>query len=266
MRKKWNASVVGLVVALAAPGCVFGVDGVILIDQSHALAGNVTPGDAPGFPVTISQPGSYKLSGNLTLPNTNTTAIEIAASRVTIDLNGLAIVGPNNCAFSPCSGSGYGIRTTAESFNVTIRNGTIEGMGQDGISLDGDAFTVEDMHVTGNGGNGITLGSIHLTSSLVQHVVARENGHDGIDVSSGLVSFSTASENGDAGIFIQGYGSAAHNVCSLNTGYGLLVGAGVNYIGNSLRDNNSSGGPQVSGGINHGQNVCGAVTCPGSQF
>ena len=36
------------------------VDGVILIDQNKALAGNVTPGDTPGFPVTISLPGSYR--------------------------------------------------------------------------------------------------------------------------------------------------------------------------------------------------------------
>ena len=36
------------------------VDGVILIDQTKALAGNVTPGDTPGFPVTISLPGSYR--------------------------------------------------------------------------------------------------------------------------------------------------------------------------------------------------------------
>jgi hypothetical protein len=40
----------------------------VLIDQNRALAGNVTPGDNPGFPVTLSLPGSYRLSGNLTAP------------------------------------------------------------------------------------------------------------------------------------------------------------------------------------------------------
>jgi len=44
----------------AIPGSLFAVDGVVLIDQSHALAGSITPGDAPGFPVTITQPGSYR--------------------------------------------------------------------------------------------------------------------------------------------------------------------------------------------------------------
>ncbi|NWG73776.1 MAG: hypothetical protein HXY24_04090 [Rubrivivax sp.] len=47
------------------------VDGEILITQAKALAGNVTPGDAPGFPVTISQPGKYKLAGHL--PSTTST-------------------------------------------------------------------------------------------------------------------------------------------------------------------------------------------------
>lgn len=36
-------------------------DGQILISQAKALAGNVTHGDAPGFPVTLTQPGSYQL-------------------------------------------------------------------------------------------------------------------------------------------------------------------------------------------------------------
>lgn len=50
-------------VVLAAPAQ--GSDGVILINQSRALAGGVTSGDTPGFPVTISQAGSYPLTGNL---------------------------------------------------------------------------------------------------------------------------------------------------------------------------------------------------------
>ena len=71
------------------------VDGVVLINQASALAGNVTPGDTPGFPVTISQPGSYRLAGNLTVPDANTTAIEVTATgQVTVDLNGFVISGP----------------------------------------------------------------------------------------------------------------------------------------------------------------------------
>src|ERR1022692_224651 len=82
-------------------GCLNAVDGVVLISQVQALAGNVTPGDAPGFPVTISVPGSYRLSGNLTVPDQNTTAIQIAADNVTIDLNGFSILGPTVCTGTP---------------------------------------------------------------------------------------------------------------------------------------------------------------------
>src|SRR5438128_5729077 len=71
---------------------IYAVDGVVLIDQNRALAGSVTFGDAPGFPVTLSQPGSYRLSGNLTVPDANTTAIEVTANNVTIDLNGFSIL------------------------------------------------------------------------------------------------------------------------------------------------------------------------------
>src|SRR5947208_13936545 len=98
--------IVMLAIFTALP--MYAVDGVVLINQSAALAGNVTPGDTPGFPVTISVSGSYRLSGNLTVPDANTTAIQITADDVTIDLNGFAIAGPTVCGGSPttCSTTG----------------------------------------------------------------------------------------------------------------------------------------------------------------
>src|SRR5690348_7192989 len=86
---------------LALPYAASAADGVILIDQAAALAGSVTPGDAPGFPVTLSQPGSYRLSGNLTVPDADTTAIQITADSVTLDLNGFTIAGPGGCTIRP---------------------------------------------------------------------------------------------------------------------------------------------------------------------
>jgi hypothetical protein len=71
-------------------------DGVVLIDADAAAAGSVTPGDAPGYPVSINTPGHYRLAGSLTV-NAGTNAIEISVSKVTIDLNGFAITGPNTC-------------------------------------------------------------------------------------------------------------------------------------------------------------------------
>ena len=88
------ASLVAFAV-LAAP--TYGTDGVVLINQAVVLNGNVTPESAPGFPVTISVPGSYRLSSNLTVPDADTKAISVEADDVTIDLNGFSIIGPIVC-------------------------------------------------------------------------------------------------------------------------------------------------------------------------
>src|SRR6266446_10729399 len=139
--------IAALVVAALLGGAsmpTWAVDGTVLIDQNKAMAGNVTPGDAPGFPVTISLPGSYKLAGNLTVPDANTDAILITSNKVTLDLNGFAILGPTVCGrsgpgsggFIVCSptGPGNGVNATQVN-NVTIMNGTIRGMGANGIAL-----------------------------------------------------------------------------------------------------------------------------------
>jgi len=108
-------------------GNLLAVDGVILIDQNRALAGGVTPGDAPGFPITITLPGAYRLSGNLSVPQ-GTDGIHLTASNITIDLNGFSITTPTNNALDS---SASGITTPFESGTVAsgiaIRNGVIEG-------------------------------------------------------------------------------------------------------------------------------------------
>src|SRR5262245_52284714 len=71
------------VVAITSPALA--VDGVIEINHAAAIAGGVTPGDGPGYPVTISQPGSYRLTGPLS--PSSVSAIRITASDVTLDLN-----------------------------------------------------------------------------------------------------------------------------------------------------------------------------------
>lgn len=68
-------------------------EGVRVITQEDAEVGNVTAGDAPGFPVTISESDSYRLGSNMTLLDGDTTGIEITAGTVTLDLNGFSIVG-----------------------------------------------------------------------------------------------------------------------------------------------------------------------------
>jgi len=113
--------------------CALAVDGVILIDQNRALAGNVTPGDAPGFPVSITQPGSYRLSGNLLVGTTNVAAIQIMASDVTLDLNGFGVT----CALSASSTFCIGV-SGAGFTDIAIRNGRVTALS----SATGFAFPV----------------------------------------------------------------------------------------------------------------------------
>ena len=68
-----------LTLALALPAFA---DGRIEINQARALAGGITPGDAPDFPVTLDQGGSYVLTSNLLLPNVNTHGIVVEADDV----------------------------------------------------------------------------------------------------------------------------------------------------------------------------------------
>ena len=195
---------------------LYAVDGVVLIDQNRALAGNVTPGDAPGFPVTISQPGSYRLSGNLTVPNQNTTAILIAADNITIDLNGFSIIGPVVCTGTPVSlcspfGSGIGV-STLDFFsgnNIRVVNGSVHGMGNIGIRLGGVGSYVEKVLVDSNGGDG------------------------GIVIRYGVVTGNTVSRNREDGIVINGSATVSGNHVLGNHGFGFNINCPTAMIGNT---------------------------------
>lgn len=77
-----------LLAALPLAATAHAVDGENLIAHAKALAGNVTPGDAPGYPVTLSLSGRYKPGGKLVQPEANTKVIEATATNIDFDLNG----------------------------------------------------------------------------------------------------------------------------------------------------------------------------------
>jgi hypothetical protein len=205
--------------AAAIPNVTLAVDGVVLISQSSALAGNVTPGDAPGFPVTISVSGSYRLSSNLTVPDANTDAIDITASHVTIDLNGFSIIGPTVCSGSPiiCSptGNGIGINGNDILTDTTVLNGDIHGMGFVGIILGLLGGRVENVHVSSNGVHGIQVSE----GSKVSSCIATANGQRGISADSGsVISGNTAYANGGSGIVAHCPDLVEGNSAQLNAG------------------------------------------------
>jgi len=257
------------------------VDGVVLIDQAKAMAGNVTPYDTPGFPVTISQVGSYRLASNLIVPDANTTAIDAQVWPVFLDLNGFTIFGPTTCsATAVCSplGSGMGVKNVQ-----SVVNGSVIGMGSTGISIASiSGASIERVVVVGNGGVGVLC----TTNCVVNRVRAEYNKRDGIQIRSGVVSDSTSQNNGVSGIAVLDNGTVVNSVVNgnntdpsaigdgiyLNRGtvigctavgnkhYGIRIGAG-GYVNNALINNNGTG-PQTWGGLQMGGNVCGNALCP----
>lgn len=229
-----------LAALLATSLAALAVDGVVLIDQNRALAGNVTPGDAPGFPVVISQPGSYRLAGNLTLGDPNTSAIEIRAANVTLDLNGFTIQGPNVCGLASdgtvqCSltGAGAGVRAVATapvaSSGITIVNGSIRGMAGPAVDLVSAASTVSRIAGVTAMGNG--FGLFANTSALIQNNVVNTNQGAGVRVGgASLVVDNSISFNGGVGLLaITNTASIAHarNVITANVGGNLSGGVAV---------------------------------------
>ena len=178
--REW--SVVRLVFSLFVTGTsLLAVDGVIEINQTAALAGGVTSGDGAGFPVTISESGSYRLTGNLEVPDVNTTAVVVSAVNVSLDLNGFSILGSTSCSQTTpgssvsCTGTGSGKGIDGSINNVTVFNGTVRGMGNDGINLSSRA-RVERLSVISNGTDGVDVGG----DSLVVGNRVILNGSEGI--------------------------------------------------------------------------------------
>ena len=150
-----------LAIMALVPFHAFAVDGVVLINQSTVVRRG-------GFPYVISQAGSYRLSGNLTVPNADTTAIFMNNDNITLDLNGFSILGPTVCVGDPvtsCSPLGTGIGVDfGHRRNITVVNGTVRGMGASGIEGADHGTSgghVEKIHADSNAFYGIHCQSRH---------------------------------------------------------------------------------------------------------
>lgn len=264
-----------LVVALpAAPA--FAADGVVEINQARALAGGVSVVDEPGFPVTLGRPGSYMLTGDLMVNSADTTAIDIRALNVDLNLNGFAIDGPVDCGppdtpTTSCSASsggaeGWGVKIRDKG--ATVRNGSITGMGKGGIEVLRPGATISAVRVIGNAGWGISAGvDSPLFSAtglmVVEDSLIQQNESFGIIGCGFLVRNSVVTRNGSQGIINTnqcgssvidsqvtangGAGVVCHdclirgNVVARNVGPGIVSGGGL--ILNNFVSTNAN--PQV---------------------
>jgi hypothetical protein len=208
-----------LLLFAAAPALA--VDGVREINQVCAETTGCFTGDSAGFPVTVTAPGSYRLTGNLQIPDANTHGIQVSTSDVSIDLNGYRVGGPVGCSLiSPVvcssSGSGRGITVDVDSnLRLAVRNGTVAGAGNAGVFV-GQFGVVENVRAASNAGDGIRTGG----QSRVERCNASANGGRGIAVLSNSIVESSQ-------VFATGAGMAGIEASLGGTVRGnVVVGAG----------------------------------------
>lgn len=238
-----------------------------VINQTNAGTG-IGGGDTPGFPVTITVPGSYVLGTNLS-PPTGVDAIDITASNVTVDLNGFTIGGYQPCSLASggnwwtCTTGLYGVGIKSTADQTTIRNGNVKGF-TTGISLSGKANRVS--HV------GLQTNATGLTNSgfgdLVDNVRAMRNGAGiivngqqagvrdssvsfnggyGLKMSAGSVASGiTATTNRLDGINFKTAATGQFLVSSYNGGAGISSG-GTTVLSNTLTTENTGPGIQTTG-------------------
>ncbi len=197
------------------------------------------------LPITISTPGSYYLTGNLTA-TADGSAITIAADNVTIDLNRFILSGGN-------TGTRRGIDVPAARKNLCVRNGTLTGWTNYAISASNITGGVyESLRFTGNlnpAGSVIALSS--GSGANVRACVA--TGNAGVPfaaiilIDGGVISECTVSSNTGTGI-ITGTGCTILNsTTSGNSNFGIAAGR-TNTVANCTANDNGYIGIYAFGG------------------
>jgi len=156
---------------------------------------------------TITKPGSYVLSRNLTVTRANLDGVLINASNVTLNLQGFVIAGNSNAI--------NGIEVAAGVNNVVIVDGIITGFGGAGV-LAGTGTNISGLTVQGNG-SGITTG----IGSLVQGNIIQGNIGEGLTLSDATCGYIQNILQGNGGSTspgvigqVTGGSSLGHNLCN----------------------------------------------------
>jgi hypothetical protein len=232
--------------------------GTVLINQTKALNGGITPGDTAGYPITLSVPGSYRLDGNLTVP-AGKYGIDIKSHYVSIDMDGFTLSGFNS---SGAKAAAYGIYGRAFGI-VSVRHGTITGFKNSGIAIFNNQWVVEDMTITANGGPGIYANSGSYSRFVNNSIFV--NGAGGIicnrycHIEGNNVTGNTAGD----GVHV-GSGTVLGNTIFANAGFGIYAvpgSGGVGFGNNTIGENHASGS-QVFGDLKSlSANACLPTAC-----
>ncbi|MEK6702849.1 MAG: right-handed parallel beta-helix repeat-containing protein, partial [Planctomycetota bacterium] len=132
------------------------------VEPRIAINQTNTPGDGLNYTYRITQPGSYYFTGHLTGTATDF-GLQIAASDVTIDLNGFT--------FRGVPGAISAIVTDSGRSNITIRNGTIANWPAAAIALttggSGANSVIQDIRSISNAGQNIVIGANSRVSRCI---------------------------------------------------------------------------------------------------
>lgn len=195
------------------------------------------------FPYTISQPGSYILTSNITVSATGTTAISISANNVVLNLNGFSVTGPMTCNGSSCSTSNDSVGIAGWATNDTIENGSVSGFY---YGVESDAGSVHDLMLTN------CEWCIFANYATVYHNTVIGGNEYGMLVQLSTVTDNTVTES--YGVAIQAYStSLIGNTVTYATGTGI-VGDYSSLVNNTVFDN-SSWGIQLYGGTVGGNTI-----------
>jgi hypothetical protein len=180
------------------------------------------PASAAGFPIVISQPGSYYLASNIT-GVTGKAGISITASHVELDLNGFHVAG--------VPGATNGIAVPDFEDGLRIHSGVIRNWPGSGIEAGAaSGGTFEDLQIFSNGATGISVGA----GNVIRRVEARSHTGQGIQMtnvgSGGRIEDCVATFNG-YGVHVNG-NSVVVTGCVLtnNTVAGVDLGGNANRI------------------------------------
>lgn len=261
--------------------------GVYEINQLCAEQSGCFAGDSPGYPVTITNPGSYMLTGSIDISSLTgaqiVTVIEILSSEVSLDLNGQAIIGPVVCtdvpvtSCSPSGGAGDGIRVQNTLQEVSIHDGLVRGMGRIGVYCVWGC-RIERITATHNGNHGFRTVN---ASAILKTNIARTNGGSGFSVQ-GHIEANLAEGNAGYGFQISGgRGSLVVNNNGIQNAIdGFFCGncsfqgnrsvfnamLGVTYSGHCASGGNhfynNAGGDETGSCGSIGVNICSTSVCP----
>lgn len=223
------------------------------VEPRRPINSTETPGNALTV-YRITQPGSYYLTDNVGVFESQNVGIEIAASNVTIDLNGYTIR-----AFGAAATEG--IQTDGPNrTGIRIRNGAITGFLINGIKLDDLTrnAVIEDVRIT-ESGVGIEAG---LNARIRRCTVTGGTG-DGIQVGDGaiiedcLIAFNLSGirtaayamirgcvirNNSSSGVVLDGAACMVRDcVVTQNAGNGIIARADGSLIADNVVHGNATG-------------------------